>query len=920
MRRLSAPRRRWLRLLPTLRCLPLAMGLATRQPRRSPPFPSSATGGPGGALFLAPLLALACFGAVPKAAAQTTGTFVSNVGQPVHDLGASRSLEDVSIQFRTGNQQDVPGYRLSSIEVPFTITRGPFRWTASIYTDPSNNGQPGTLVGTLKTPTITQSSSNQVDQVLEFMATETDDIFLEKNTQYVFVIDVDSRITLGTTEATNWLATSLRRTESGNEDPGAASGWNIGKSYIRSFNSGGGFSLASSSTHLMMRLKGFTITLGDPEPRLINEGQLSTMDVKVVGAPGRVWICLGGTANANYANDFDFEYRDNSGWNDGGIVSSATGCSGGPGIHLPVDPSVTGFRITAKTDTKQEMDETVEVKMGGVTRTITITSKALVFSPTSLTVNEGAGADYTVRLSHAPSGMVTVTVGGTSGTDLTVDTDLNTNGSQNQLTFTTSDWNNPKTVRVTAGQDDDTTDDSATLIHTASGGGYGSLTGNVSVRVKDDDTTPPPPALPVVTIVPKTNSNAVTEGTPAVFRVTRTGATTNALTVRLNVEDAANSDFVATDNEGEKTVMIAVGSSTADYSVSTSVDTTDEPDGPVKVTVLADATKYTVGSASSATRTVQDDDTTTVTLTGDTNDVNEGATKDFTLTIGRALRDGETLAVPLSFAGTATRGTSGDYMLACPNPLPTGVTCSNLNSGTAMVTFTGSSGGSATSVLLTLSATIDSVTEVSGETVNIGLGIPTATGLGGGASKTDFAGVFRINDQPSTPTVSFSSSAYRVLEGDEVRVTVNISPMRGSSTVVLITYSSGTAGSDDYSSSPANVTIPANTSLQSFTIATTEDTTAEPSETFSIAIGTLPAGVSKGSPSTATVTINDDDGGGGNGGGGVTPPPLPTVSISGGNPVSEGEAAVFTLSRSGAVTSALTVLLAVSENEAEGQD
>lgn len=33
----------------------------------------------------------------------------------------------------------------------------------------------------------------------------------------------------------------------------------------------------------------------------------------------------------------------------------------------------------------------------------------------------------------------------------------------------------------------------------------------------------------------------------------------------------------------------------------------------------------------------------------------------------------------LAFGGTAVRNT--DYTMACPTPLPTGVTCTNLNSG-----------------------------------------------------------------------------------------------------------------------------------------------------------------------------------------------------------------------------------------------
>jgi len=113
----------------------------------------------------------------------------------------------------------------------------------------------------------------------------------------------------------------------------------------------------------------------------------------------------------------------------------------------------------------------------------------LLFSATSLTVEEGSSATYTVRLGTEPTGTVTVTVGGATG-DVTVDTDPDTNGNQNTLSFTTSNfnWSRAETVTVSAGEDADATDDSATLSHSASGGGYNSVTGNVAVTVTDDDT------------------------------------------------------------------------------------------------------------------------------------------------------------------------------------------------------------------------------------------------------------------------------------------------------------------------------------------------------------------------------------------------------------------------------------------------
>ena len=85
----------------------------------------------------------------------------------------------------------------------------------------------------------------------------------------------------------------------------------------------------------------------------------------------------------------------------------------------------------------------------------------LTLSSTTLGVTEGDDAEYTVRLGTQPSATVTVAITGTTGTDLNLDS--------TSLTFTTSNWNTAQTVTVTAGEDDDGANDTATLLHTASG-------------------------------------------------------------------------------------------------------------------------------------------------------------------------------------------------------------------------------------------------------------------------------------------------------------------------------------------------------------------------------------------------------------------------------------------------------------------
>ena len=111
----------------------------------------------------------------------------------------------------------------------------------------------------------------------------------------------------------------------------------------------------------------------------------------------------------------------------------------------------------------------------------------------------------------------------------------------------------------------------------------------------------------------------VTEGTAAQFTVTASTMPAEALTVKLMVSDATGSDFVAETDEGSKTVTIATTGTTATYSVTTQGDSTHEPNGLITVTVET-GDDYSVGSPSSATVTVKDDDnvspTGSVTITG----------------------------------------------------------------------------------------------------------------------------------------------------------------------------------------------------------------------------------------------------------------------------------------------------------------
>ncbi|MDE0471678.1 MAG: fibronectin type III domain-containing protein, partial [Ekhidna sp.] len=113
------------------------------------------------------------------------------------------------------------------------------------------------------------------------------------------------------------------------------------------------------------------------------------------------------------------------------------------------------------------------------------------------------------------------------------------------------------------------------------------------------------PADPAVTIMAGTSP--VTEGTAAAFTVSAVPAPTADLTVKLTVAEAMGSDFVASSDEGMKTVTIPAASGSVNYTVATVNDDSDEPDGSVTVTIIEDS-GYTVGSTASATVMINDDE------------------------------------------------------------------------------------------------------------------------------------------------------------------------------------------------------------------------------------------------------------------------------------------------------------------------
>ena len=120
-----------------------------------------------------------------------------------------------------------------------------------------------------------------------------------------------------------------------------------------------------------------------------------------------------------------------------------------------------------------------------------------------------------------------------------------------------------------------------------------------TIVIRDDDR---PPAVSIAAANAK-----VLEGQPAVFTLSRTGATGSALTATVALTEQADRDVLPDGAATERTATFARGALTAALAVELKDDELTEPDRDLTAAVRAGA-GYTVGDPSSATVTVEDDD------------------------------------------------------------------------------------------------------------------------------------------------------------------------------------------------------------------------------------------------------------------------------------------------------------------------
>ena len=282
-------------------------------------------------------------------------------------------------------------------------------------------------------------------------------------------------------------------------------------------------------------------------------------------------------------------------------------------------------------------------------------------------------------------------------------------------------------------------------------------------------------------------------------------------------------------------LSFAAGETSKSFTFAAASDSVDDDGESVKLGFGSLPAGVSVGTVSESTVSIGDDDDPAVSVRfgAASYSVDEGDTVEVTVRL--SVVPERTVVVPLTATDQGGASSPGDY---------SGVPAS--------VSFAAGE----TSKSFTFTAASDSVDD-DGESVLLGLGsLPAGVTKG----SPDESTVSISDDDVPTVSVSFGASSYGVAEGDSVTVVVQLHKDPERSVVIPLTASvQGGATSRDYSGVPASVSFAAGETSKSFTFTAAGDDVDDDGESVLLGLGSLPAGVTKGSPDESVISIVDDD-------------------------------------------------------------
>ncbi|MFH1147913.1 MAG: Calx-beta domain-containing protein [Pseudomonadota bacterium] len=396
-----------------------------------------------------------------------------------------------------------------------------------------------------------------------------------------------------------------------------------------------------------------------------------------------------------------------------------------------------------------------------------------------------------------------------------------------------------------------------------------------TVNIADND-------KPTVTVT-ATDSMASEPGTDtSKFTVSRGVSVTSSLTVYYMVGGTATN---GTDyNSISTSVTIPAGSSSTTVPVTPKDDTASEGSETVSITISTN-TNYVVGSPSSATVTIADDEMPTVSVSVTDSSASEAGGNTGAFTISRVGSTASSLTVNYTVSGSAINGT--DYAAL---------------SGSVTIP----AGSSSAPVILT--PIDDTITEGS-EYVIVTLAAHASYKTGSPSSAFIY-----IEDSDVLPVVAvYGTDTFASESGDTGLLTVTRSGDTSAALTVYYSVSGTATNGADYAALSGSMTIPAGAASATVTVSPVDDAVIECPEAATIDILAHPSYTLgecyEDCYNSATVSISDND------------KPVVTITATDASASeSGGDTASFTVTRSAGTDCWLNVYYTVSGSAANGTD
>ena len=524
----------------------------------------------------------------------------------------------------------------------------------------------------------------------------------------------------------------------------------------------------------------------------------------------------------------------------GGTVLNFTGTAGETQL----------VTVLVNGDAKVEANETFTVSLGTpsnpavtlgtgtATGTITNDDSATV-SISSTSVTEGNAGNtlawFTATLSAAVQGGLTVPVSTANGT-ATAGSDYTALPGGMQLTFAgTAGETANFSVTVTGDTIVEANETFTVNLGTPSNPGVTLGTASGTGTINNDDSA-------TVALAGVSQNEGDAGPTSFVFTATLTGSVQDGFSVPVssaNGTASAGSDYTAIAG-GAQLNFSGSNGETQSVTVLVNGDTTVEADETFSVTLGTPSLAGVSANTATATGTINNDDTTTVSIDSLTQvEGNSGTTSYmFTATLAGAVQGGFT--VPVSSAnGTATAGS--DYTAIA---------------GGTQLSFAGTAGETqSVTVVVNGDATVEP-----NETFTVSLGTPSNAGVTVGTG----TGIGTITNDDST-TVSINSvtqaEGYSGTTSFVFTATVVGAVQDGFTVPVSSSNGTATAGSDYTAlAGGAQLTFAGTAGeTQTVTVLVTGETIVEANETFTVSLGTPSSASVTVGASTGTGTINNDD-------------------------------------------------------------